>query len=99
MLLDSSPTRISNGSEVVKLSEETAMGEVTVIADEPVTPDASLAVAIIKALPADTPVTVPPALTVATASLEDDQVKILFVALAGKTEPVAVVVEPIPIEA
>ena len=50
-----------------------------------VTPEPSAAVAVIKASPRDIAVTRPSALTVATASLLDDHVTSLFVAVSGMT--------------
>jgi hypothetical protein len=76
----------ATSTELAPLSEtlETkTTAVVTVMECEPVTPLASLADAVIVAEPAPTPETVPLLLTVATAVLLLDHVRLLFVALDG----------------
>jgi hypothetical protein len=59
----------------------------------------SAEVAVIIAIPAAIPVTSPLLLTVAIEGLLEDQIRVLLVALVGKTVPVIKNVEPILTEA
>ena len=70
------------------------IGVVTVSDADAYTPDPSCAVAVMLHVPAETPVTTPLLLTVATLLLDELQVIPLLVALSGNTTAKALVVVP-----
>lgn len=79
-----SPALIAKGPDGLTVMLSAAVGD-TVTSQKDVIPEPSAAVAVIRAVPSDTAVTIPVALTVATSVLDDFQVTDLSVAVEGAT--------------